>query len=368
MRLFKLLSVALCLASLGIVSGCSEARYAAHLAKQIPFPGERSKSVGYFKVGSSYKIKGRRYSPTETYNFTQKGVASWYGPGFHGKLTANGEIFNQNDLTAAHKTLQLPSIIRVTNLENGRSVILRVNDRGPFAHDRILDVSERGAIVLGFKHKGTAKIKLEVLADASKEVAAMAKNKQNTRGYEIALNKNGYKPPAVRASNIVQTAQYNRPSARVSARPSAIIPSTKPEAVTQISLSAPQPYSSQGSVMAPPSQAAPLRKPMPVQTQPLSATARNQITTNNQVTASNISNLGVGKIYVQAGSFSQEQNALTLSNRLSTYGQSKVYMTKVNNKPFFRVRLGPYENRGAAKEILTALNTAGNKNAVIIVD
>ena len=179
------------------LGACSEARYAAHVVKQIPMPGDQnnSRSQGMFKVGNAYTIKGKRYYPSETYNHTEVGIASWYGPGFHGKKTANGETFDQNELTAAHRTLQLPSIIRVTNLGNGRSIILRVNDRGPFAHDRILDVSERAASLLGFKNTGTAKIKLEVLANESHQVANLARQGHDTRGYEVVLNRTPARKP-----------------------------------------------------------------------------------------------------------------------------------------------------------------------------
>ena len=91
------------------------------------------------------------------------GTGSWYGPGFHGKLTANGEIFDQNKLTAAHRTLPLPSTIAVTNLANNRSLILRVNDRGPYIEGRIVDVSKRAAQILGFEKEGLATLQLEVL-------------------------------------------------------------------------------------------------------------------------------------------------------------------------------------------------------------
>ena len=93
----------------------------------------------------------------------QVGTGSWYGPGFHGKVTANGEIFDQNKLTAAHRTLPLPSTIAVTNLANNRSLILRVNDRGPYIEGRIVDVSKRAAQILGFEKEGLATLQLEVL-------------------------------------------------------------------------------------------------------------------------------------------------------------------------------------------------------------
>lgn len=176
-------------------TGCAETELASHVIKQTVSP-PTSKSIGYFKVGKPYKIKGRRYYPKESYGLVETGMASWYGPGFHGKMTANGEIFNQGDLTAAHRTLQLPSIVKVTNLRNGRSIIVRVNDRGPFAHERVIDLSEKAAILLGFKNQGITKVKLEVLGKESRMVAQAAKQGRDTRGVEVALNRN---PPAPKA-------------------------------------------------------------------------------------------------------------------------------------------------------------------------
>ena len=348
MQLKKVISLVFCLSMVVFLSACSETRYAAHVVKQIPLPGDPPESVGSFKVGNPYNIKGRNYYPRETYNHSETGIASWYGPNFHGKKTANGEIFDKNELTAAHRTLQMPSIIRVTNLANGRSIILRVNDRGPFAHDRVLDVSERAAAVLGFKNHGTAKVRIDVLSDASVQVAHAAKQGYDTRGFEVALNN---KKP--RTATTVA------------------MPQVKPEPVTQVAMTAapipPRPATGQ------PVPLVPLHKPMPVQAEPLTPAnvvpaTPNMQTASNYVAGSNVGNLGTGKIYVQAGSFAQEQNALSYSNNLSGFGPSKVYMTRVNDKPFFRVRLGPYNNRIEAQEILTALNAGGNKNAVIVVD
>lgn len=167
---------ALCLALLWL-SGC-----AGGLSQR-----STPKTVGYYKVGTSYKIKGKRYHPKETFRHTETGTASWYGPNFHGKLTANGETYDQYAMTAAHRTLQMPSIIKVTNLENNRSAIMRVNDRGPFAKGRVLDVSKKGAEVLGFKNQGLAKVRIELLETESRQVAAMAKQGKDTDGFEIAV-------------------------------------------------------------------------------------------------------------------------------------------------------------------------------------
>ena len=127
-----------------------------------------------YKVGIPYKIKGKRYLPEESFTYVEEGDASWYGEYFHGRLTANGEIYDMNAMTAAHKTLQLPTIVRVTNLQNGNSVIVRVNDRGPFVDDRIIDMSKGAAEVLGFREQGITPVRVEVLTDASKHLQELA--------------------------------------------------------------------------------------------------------------------------------------------------------------------------------------------------
>lgn len=110
----------------------------------------------------SYKVAGKRYQPTKKIeSFSQTGKASWYGPGFHGKKTSSGERFDMNTLSAAHRMLPIPSYARVTNLSNDKSVIVRINDRGPFHGNRVMDVSKAAAKELGFIHTGTANVKVE---------------------------------------------------------------------------------------------------------------------------------------------------------------------------------------------------------------
>lgn len=118
---------------------------------------------GEQKIGRPYTVNGRTYVPARDDDYDEVGISSWYGPNFHGRPTANGEVFDQNLLTAAHPTLPIPAMIEVTNLENGRSVTLRLNDRGPFAHDRILDVSRAAAVELGFLQQGTAQVRVRYL-------------------------------------------------------------------------------------------------------------------------------------------------------------------------------------------------------------
>ncbi len=149
---------------------------------------------GHYKVGNKYKVKNTSYKPREVKSYTQVGMASWYGKrdGFHGKKTANGDIYNRHMLTAAHKTLQLPSIVKVTNLSNKKSVIVLVNDRGPYSKGRIIDISEKAAEMLDMKRQGTAKVKIKYLAKESQEflkTLGLEKKKGSTSKTKLTNNK-----------------------------------------------------------------------------------------------------------------------------------------------------------------------------------
>ena len=128
--------------------------------------GRRVAAGGIYKIGTPYEIEGEWYYPQEDATYDKTGIASWYGPKFHGRRTANGEIFDMDLLTAAHPTLPMPVRAKVTNLENGRSLVVRINDRGPFAKDREIDMSRHAADLLGFKEKGTAKVQVQYLGRA----------------------------------------------------------------------------------------------------------------------------------------------------------------------------------------------------------
>ena len=145
-----------------LLAACAEIDFAATVMKS----GDRE-AKGHYKVGQPYEIKGVWYHPAEDPFYDEEGIASWYGEPFHGQLTANGEVYDMNELTAAHKTLPMPVYVRVTNLENGRSLDLRVNDRGPFIAGRIIDVSRRGAQLLEFEGKGTARVRVQVIDQES---------------------------------------------------------------------------------------------------------------------------------------------------------------------------------------------------------
>ncbi|MGZ3411352.1 MAG: septal ring lytic transglycosylase RlpA family protein [Xanthobacteraceae bacterium] len=129
----------------------------------VPVP----KGGGVYRVGKPYQVAGRTYVPEDGPGYVSEGLASWYGNDFHGRRTANGEVYDMEGLSAAHPTLPMPSYVRVTNLHNHRSIILRVNDRGPYHGNRVVDVSKRAAHLLGFRGNGVARVRVEYVGPAS---------------------------------------------------------------------------------------------------------------------------------------------------------------------------------------------------------
>ncbi len=131
--------------------------------------GDSNQSKGMYLVEEPYEVKGVWYFPAEQYDYSEQGLASWYIPANESSVTANGEVYDVNVPTARHKTLPLPSIVKITNLENNRSVIARVNDRGPMVNNRLMDVSQAAAKELGMPTSGTVMVQVEVLAEESKQ-------------------------------------------------------------------------------------------------------------------------------------------------------------------------------------------------------
>lgn len=139
----------------------------------------------HYKIGAPYEISGKRYVPREEPLYDAVGIASWYGDEFHGRPTANGEIFDKSRLSGAHTTLPLPSLVEVENLENGRRATIRVNDRGPFARDRIIDLSHAAAIELGFERAGLARVRVRNLGRA--DLHALAPTPREARAQTLAV-------------------------------------------------------------------------------------------------------------------------------------------------------------------------------------
>jgi rare lipoprotein A len=174
--LFRLLLGGLAVGSLG---GCGadfdklgivDPRYGVSSGARVVAPGDPiPKGGGTYRIGQAYSVGGKTYVPAEDRNYRAEGLASWYGEDFHGRQTANGEVFDMNSVSAAHATLPMPSYVRVTNLDNNRSVIVRVNDRGPYHADRIIDVSVKTAQLLGFYSTGVARVEVQYVSSAPLE-------------------------------------------------------------------------------------------------------------------------------------------------------------------------------------------------------
>ena len=309
-----------------LVSGCTEVEYASHLAKgpnHSVNASDREKYLaqqGNFKVGKPYTVLGQTYTPYETYDYVETGIASWYGPGFHGGRTASGEKYDQREMTAAHRTLQMPSLVRVTNLGNGRSVIVRVNDRGPFSKGRVMDVSELAAKNLGMIGPGTAKVKLELLPMESKAIASAARSGVRTNGVELAMNDSGRLPDSYK--------QYMS-GAAVNTAPIQGAYVKTPEGNVQGHMKNGNFY------------------PDPVVTQ-------------GPIVPSNI--------YVQAGAFGNPDNAQRLSAKLSSLGMpGEVEETQSAGRILYRVRIGPLDSVATADNVLKRVTSAGQSDAIITV-
>lgn len=150
--------------------GNLDPRYGVSSSPRVIAPGEPvPKGGGSYRVGAPYVVGGRTYVPVEDPNYRAEGLASWYGEDFHGRLTANGEIYDMHAISAAHPTLPMPCYARVTNLANGRSLVVRVNDRGPYHSDRLIDVSSEAARLLDFHGDGVARVRVEYVGRAPLE-------------------------------------------------------------------------------------------------------------------------------------------------------------------------------------------------------
>jgi rare lipoprotein A len=159
-------------ASAAVTSGFAVVEEADPTVAAVPDPevlqaqAEIIRGGGRYRVGAPYEIAGKLYEPQEDPTYDRTGMASWYGASFHGRLTANGEIFDSTAISAAHPTMPLPSYVRITNLNNDRSIVVRVNDRGPYSGDRLIDVSEQTAALLGFRRRGLTQVRVEYMSRA----------------------------------------------------------------------------------------------------------------------------------------------------------------------------------------------------------
>jgi rare lipoprotein A len=296
----------------------------------IPLGQPVPKGGGRYLTGSAYQVDGVWYQPREDPAYDRVGTASWYGELFHGRRTANGEIYDMDRLSAASPTLPLPVYARVTNLENRRSIIVRVNDRGPYRSDRVIDLSRRSAEALGFRNKGTARVRVQYLARAP-------------------LNgDDSYERRYLASQGWAQVASHARPR--------------DPGAVGSIAASTRQPQRElpiAGSVGAPvPQQAMPGGVPQ----------LRWQASTRVPAPPPRRERLSGGRFLIQAGSFRSEDNAERARSVLGGVAPVEVAPVEVGGETLFRVRVGPFADESAASAALARVTEAGYRGAKIVMN
>jgi len=311
-----------------LLAACAETQFLAQTAKTISKTGGETGEEGVYKVGKPYQISGTWYYPAVDYEYSETGIASWYGSQFHGKQTANGERFDMNKLSAAHRTLPLPCFVRVTNLENGRSLVLRVNDRGPFAKGRILDASRRAAQLLGYEKQGTARVQVTILAAESRALAA------RMQGTQVAAADSPLTVDSI-------------PTVNVSSETLPPPPGGEQAAQREV---APLPGPSASSVT-----------PVEVASQDLTETPVAGVVSKVPVTPT--------QIFIQAGAFGVYENANRVKARLSGVGNVEISPVLVDGRDLYRVRVGPISNVEEADRVLERVGGAGyNEARIIVVD
>lgn len=285
------------------------------------------------KLGRPYEVLGQRYTPRDERSFEEVGVASWYGPTFHGRLTANGEIFDEGDLSAAHRTLPLPSYVEVTNLDNGRSVVLRINDRGPFASDRVIDLSRRAAQLLDSERAGLARVRVRRVTPTAEQVAALRP------GW---WDRGGWQGLALAAAQAGGGSAAARPAAPASVRPA-------PDAVAVAAARPPVP-GAPNAAAAPGSQATgtPLAGAAPAGGSGRAPALPAPVATG---------------FLVQVAAFADPGRAAWLAGWAGEIAQAQV---ERGADGLSRVRLGPFADEVAARAVLERVRAAGYPAAWLV--
>lgn len=303
------------------LSACSTAELAVDLiqksqrkqAEEERVAAPPLEAVPIYKIGNPYQIGGVWYYPERNLQYDETGIASWYGDEFAGRLTANGEIFDPEQVTAAHKTLPMPSVVRVTNLDNGRSLVVRLNDRGPYVAGRIIDLSRASARLLGFKEQGTARVRVQILAEQSLRLEQLAK-----QGEFPELNQIEDRPAITAAARpkVTLNAKHNREDVQ-----------PKPQRQSALDL--------------------------------LSASKVGEVIEVSPIDT---------EIWVQIGAFHQKGNAEGVLQKATSLSSGEVSSTIANGKTLYRARLGPISSVEAADALLSDVLNIGFAGARIVVE
>lgn len=352
------------------------------------------------KIGKPYAVEGKTYTPAYEPSYDKVGEASWYGPGFHGKYTASGERFNQDDLTAAHPTLPMPSLVRVTNLTNGKSVIARINDRGPFKSNRIIDLSKKTAMTIGLL--STGKVRVQYLPNETAEYIDTYKSSGKAMSMTAFNDRRAASEPEddddeqiVEASdattNLGQTVTEAAPIQSVSSGTlSGSVKSNDlpaPDAASGVKVT-PMTYADKGGEQryirdetgqpvhlkgasdhdstyeekAP----TPVAAAKPVAKLAAKPSLIKDAAADEAPKKAALAPSGAAAYHIQVGSFASEENARKLHGKLSAIAPVNIVKLDAAGKEWWRVRLGPFASNSEASAALDKVHEAGLADARIV--
>jgi rare lipoprotein A len=272
----------------------------------------------HYKLGNPYQEFGIWYYPKRDLTYDETGLASWYGEetAILGRPTANGEVFDPEVVTAAHKTLPMPSVVRVTNLDNGKSLVVRVNDRGPFAPGRIIDLSHEGARLLGFVENGIAKVRVQILAEQSLRLENLAKRGEF---------------PTLTAAD-----QGSMPKMSAAVKPKVNLVAKSNKVKPKVTVNKPQ--------------------------SALELLSQSRV--GNVISVAPV----MTKIWIQVGAFHANASAMTVLSKIKGVGPGEVSTVNHRGKTLYRVRLGPLDDVAKADTVLEKVINTGFTGARIVVD
>lgn len=325
------------------ISGCSMTSDIKDIASSEYYDSSQQK-IEKQKVGRPYQIKGKWYKPAYQTDYDETGIASWYGDYFHGRDTANGERFDMNKVSAAHKTLPLPSYVEVTNLDNGKKLYVRVNDRGPFADGRIIDLSKEAARQLGFKDAGLARVRVKQVSPP-KNVVLISPDGQKQIG-------TGYKPNInMTTHNPIQTASHKLPLYNKDYF-------SNPNHMPQIAAATTKSTKNMGNIDT----VAQIIKEH-------NASAAYGLASSppaEKKTISQIAALPEKHYKIQVGVFQSQDNINRLRRQLAPYGTVEVSPYYREGQKLSSVAVGPYKNLEKAQETIDVLGQLGiNKVGIL---
>lgn len=343
------------------------------------------KEVGV-KIGEPYEVNNVSYVPAKNDSYDKIGDASWYGPGFHGKRTASGEKFNQNDVTAAHPTLPMPSLVRVTNLANEQTVVVRINDRGPFHSNRIIDLSKKSAEMIDLK--STKPVRVEYLKDETEAYLAAVKDGQkidmaeynqnnmklasakNTKIDQIEEVQNIAENQPISVSDVAEVEQQVKAPTKASKNTSEknlfIADARADEGVVSKELLPTSQTNKLGDKKISPQLDSPKTLGTIKESSVKKITFKEGITKEGSVKKDIKKQAVTAKFVILAGSFSSEENAKKLAKKLSAQHKISVEKTEIAGKIWWKVLSETFSDRQTAEDILTDIHEAGVSEARIV--